>query len=154
MTSQFIIKNFMKHKAVKIILIDDDKRIKSKFVIPEAKTVTITGKTFTLTQEATYYSEGVPTYVFSNNNIAPLDVERSETLPIDLNTILQSHIGRDIANASKGNKMELTVILSGVMIIGLVYIYYLMNKNFNGLNEQIEAIKAFMELANESVVTP
>jgi len=155
MVSQFIIKNFQKSRAVKVILVDSDKRVKTRFVIPEDKTVTIGNKSFVMNPELTYYSEGFPTYIVNYENIQPLDLlngKDSEMLPTDLNTILQSHIGRDIANASKGNKLELGLIMSAVCVVGIIYLYYKFNSDMTIVKDQLEALKLMLETSTETVL--
>lgn len=144
----FFIKRFHKRKAVKVLLINRDKRQLTKYFVPDSEgNFTWYGDTFKIDQEPYYDTKGYPTYIFKYNNTGPInanpfiqDVEPSYMTAAEYNTAIHNKLAQELFN-SADNKMDasnINVFISVANMIILLAVGYLL---YNELETILDIIR-------------
>lgn len=141
MKNQWIIKNFMRKSAVRVIIVTEDKRLKEFWAIPEDGIISAGGYSFRLSEDEFLLKNNVPTYVFNYNNAEPLNLlteKKSYLTPKELNTGIKNKlIAELIASLDKtfGTDFMITLVALALGFIGLGYF----------INEKLVAIQTALE---------
>ena len=137
---------FNKRHIVRIYIFGNDRRIGEHYVIPDKdNTVTIDNKKYTLTQDAYHYQKGIPTYIFADNKVTPVnifDVPKTDKLTAeDFKSITDSKIIQQIVDEmdDESAPKEL-LILGGAMLLGFVVLGYLMMTSLEGIEQMLQEI--------------
>ena len=151
MKNQFIIKHFMKSKAVKCYVIHADKRLRLTWVIPNGNDLTVGKYTFHMNSDVMYLSKSIPCFVFSYKNAEPLNIidinQQTFMTAEDYDTAISSHVAREIFEASsKGMDGNTLLMVIGLGIVGVIGVAsYLLYSRFDEiktlLNQIIEMLR-------------
>ncbi len=139
-------KLFRKNEVVKIILLNVDKRIKTYYVIPKGKDINIKDNTYQLDDKNFFLdSKGYITYVFSYKNVLPYDIDSQkfgDITPADMNVALESRVASEIFKSTTKEQPLQTIIyvLIGVVILGLLAVYYALSNDINSILEYLYEI--------------
>jgi hypothetical protein len=150
--TRFSAKYFNKNKAVKAIIFNKDKRIKTYYVNPEGNTITINEKSYTLNEQDWFLSDGFPTYVFNDTDAQPKNPLNNKAAPVmtpdDFNTAISSKVAKEIFDASgKGTDMAtISMIISFVSILATGVVGYLVSTNFEQITITINEIREVLRI--------
>ena len=145
--SNLINKHFKKGKCVVAMVFDTDRRARIRYVIPKNKSITIRGNSWALNEDDMFLYKGVPAYVLTTKNAEPIKINplnQSENFmtPQDYNTAISSRVAEQIFLSTKkgfdGN--VISMLLSGIVIIGLVVIAYLGNEAITELTNKVNQL--------------
>lgn len=142
----------IRKKVVKAVIYQSDKRIKTYYQIPKDNTITINKKTFIINDDDFYLDkDNIPTYLYQHNSTEPInphDLKKSVLTPDYYNTAINSHVARDIFEATKGGmdlatlSLVVSVITLAVSGIGLYMVY----KNLGEISQQVNKINEMIKL--------
>jgi hypothetical protein len=116
-----MIRKFYKAKAIRLILVYPDKRVRTHWAIPNGHNVSVLSYSFIINEHDFFLMKGVPTYFFNINNAEPfnpLEPKKTFLTPSAYNTALNAQVATEIFKASE-NKFDvgLMSILMGVATI-------------------------------------
>lgn len=144
MISQWFIRTFRKRVAVRVFLALEDKRIIERWIVPKLNSQDLDIKgigVYKMTNEGMYLtSKNVPTYNYDVNSCEPVilseKAHQSYLTPSDYATALNSKVIKEALDATKGNGIEQsTIILGVIMILGFLAIIYLQNQGFSSISD-------------------
>lgn len=150
--TRFSAKHFHSKTAIKAIIFNKDKRIRTHYVNPEGNTITIKEKAYTLNDQDWFISEGFPTYIFNDTDAQPKNPLDNKAKPVmtpdDFNTAISSKVAKEIFDASgKGmDSATISLILSGLSLAGIVVLGYLFTSNLEGLTTTINEIREVLRI--------
>ena len=128
---QWFISKFKKKKAVRIFLLNKDKRLTQYWVLPKGLgEITIGKYTFKITPHDFVLLNNVPTYFYNVENAAPVSFEHGKVVelsPAEFNMSIEAHVARDVFAAAQGSLLstEGIIILVAVLVCALGLGYYL-----------------------------
>lgn len=141
---QWIIKRFRKKKAVRLYIINENRRVHHYWTIPIDGNVTIGGTSFKLTKDDYLLKDNIPTYFFNYKSAGPLNLyENSKVIltPEDFNLAIDTHVARDIFMATMKSKISPdTLIILGAMAVGFLAVGYFLNDKLDAINRTLEAL--------------
>ena len=133
----FFIKTFQKKRAIKMILINRDKRQLTKYFVPdEDGNFTWGQQTYKIDQEPYYDPKGFPTYIFKYNNTGPINanpninnIEKTYMTPSEYNTAIHNRMAQQLFNANDtgedAGKISMFVSIGTlVVVIAAAYLIY------------------------------
>lgn len=153
--NNFINKHFRKGKCVVAMVFDTDRRARVRYVIPKNKSITIAAKSWILNEDDMFLYKGTPAYVLTTKNaepikINPLNQKENFMTPQDYNTAISSKVAEQIFLSTKkgfdGNLISM--LLNGLIIIGLIVIVYLGIQYINEINTKIDEIRQILQIFN------
>ena len=143
----WINKNLRKGKCVVVLIFDTDRRAKIRYVIPKNKSVTLGSNSWILNEDDMFLYKGIPAYVLTTKNaepikINPLNQNENYMTPQDYNTAISSRVAEQIFLSTKkgfdGNL--LSMLMSGIVIIGLIVIAYFGNEAITELTNKLNQL--------------
>lgn len=141
---QWIIKRFRKKKAVRLYVIDENRRVHHYWTIPSDGNVTIGNLSFKLTKDDYLLKDNIPTYFFNHKDAEPLNLFTDKKIllsPQDFNLAIDTHVARDVFMATMKNKISPdTLIILGGMFLGLLAVGYFLNDKLDAINQTLEAL--------------
>lgn len=143
--NEFIIKNFRKKECIKVFLVNVDKRISVHYTIPSGNKFTVKGMTFHIIEEKLFYNKGIPSFICSHKSAEPInpnDVENISMSPSEYNTAISAQIAKEIF-AVTNNKIDMqmiSLILSGLCIVGLILVYMTFSESFTQILGEIQKL--------------
>jgi len=143
--SQFLIKTFNKSKAVKLIIVFNDRRMKTYYAVPKDGVVTINGLSLVINNRDYLISKGFPTYIYEEDNINPKSLysnKQSDLTPTELNTIMESKVAKEILAASekKWDTSTFAMLLSFATVVVVGWVAY------NQYQINIETMQKLVEI--------
>ena len=144
---EFIIKNFLKHKAVIILMVDESGRMKKHWAIPgKDNTVKLiaTNEAVVLSNEAMLLTgkHNIPTFVVRYNQCEAIDltdVNKGVYGAAEFSLILDNDMAEKVFKSSNKQKLsDDTKIIIAVVLLGIVALGYFMNTKFEDLRSLIE----------------
>jgi len=149
MFSQWYIKTFRKNVAIKVVILLEDQRVITRWVVPKLSTEDVDVKgigVFKITRENMYLTgKNVPTYFFTILNSAPVNLatgKHSEILPIQYQTALNTKAWKEALEVSKGSGAisSETIIIIAVMIVGFLAMWYMNKQETDSIRATLEAL--------------
>jgi len=147
--TNFINKHFRKHKCVKILYFVEGRKQEVHYVIPTGSGVRIKNHVtaFVLNDKEFFLDEkGFITYVLTYGRVEPVDPTNAENLggltPADLDVAIDSKVASEILQATKSST-DIQVVLFvfiGVMVLGMLALWYTTNARFDDLTETLRPI--------------
>lgn len=141
---QWIIKRFRKKKAVRIYIINEDRRVHHYWAIPIDGNVTIQDMSFKLTKDDYLLKDNIPTYFFNYKNATPLNLYSNKEVILtaqDFNLAIDTHVARDVFMATMKSKLSGdTLLILGGMVIGFLAVGYFLNDKLDAINNTLEAL--------------
>ena len=145
MIEQFIIKNFFRKKALKVIYVGADKQVKVKWFLPKDNTVTINSDSFVIVPEKIFMDKGVSTMFVNYKNVEAInmtEVDHKVFTPENFNTVKEGKAVQKLVNATqKKDVMGLQLLLLVGVILAVVYLIYTQNNQYNDLLEKFNALR-------------
>lgn len=152
MKNQFIIKRFMKKKAVKAVIVYPDKRIKMFWAIPKDNTLTIGEKAYLCDASIHpfYLMNNIPTFTYKHDNIVPIDMESlandtNEITSSALKALINNKIIKDMYDEMNGSNMNLGMILSIVSVAAVIIVGFLLYSKIQDLENIITNLTTLIE---------
>lgn len=143
----WINKHFKKGKCVVAMVFDTDRRTKIRYLIPKNKSITIGSNSWILNEDDMFLYKGIPAYVLTTKNaepikINPLNQNENFMTPQDYNTAISSRVAEQIFLATKRqfDANIITLLVSGLCLVGLVLIAYLGNQALTDLTNKINQL--------------
>jgi len=143
----WINKHFRKGKCVVAMVFNTDRRTKIRYVIPKNKSITIGSNSWILNEDDMFLYKGIPAYVLTTKNaepikINPLNQNENFMTPQDYNTAISSRVAEQIFLATKRqfDANIITLLVSGLCLVGLVLIAYLGNQALTDLTNKINQL--------------
>jgi hypothetical protein len=142
--NEWIIKHFLKNKAIRAIIHFPDHRIRLYWILPKDGLITINDKTYSCDANRDYFSllKGIPTFTYQVDKIEPLrfdDIKASAYSAAEYNTAINNKVIRDIFSANDKKTDLVTAVIVGmvavVLIVGVAGFF---------LYKEIESIKIAM----------
>lgn len=140
----FINKHFRKGKCVLAIFLSEDRRVRFKYVIPKGNNVTIGSYSYIINEDDLFLHKGMPAFILTTKNaepikVNPLNKKTSYLSAEEYNTAISNQVAKQIFLANKGgfDGNILTLILLGVLLMGLIVIGYLGSQYITEINERI-----------------
>jgi len=135
--NNFIIKNFFKKTAVKVIFTGEDKRIKIIWTIPKNNHITVGNHAWEIIPEKTFIHAGIPTIFVNSRTAEPLDTLDLTKVVMKSNNfekIVNQSVASDMFDSVKKHNGEQLMIIIGIgMLIAVGYVIF----KFNGLEQII-----------------
>lgn len=148
--NDFIIRNFKKKEAVKVYYVGIDKKVKIKWVLPKESRISFDGKSYLLTPDKIFIHDGVSTIFVNYLNAEPIDITRIDYkvfTPDKFDKAIGSKVVEDLIAANQTpDKVNLGVILAGVTLLAVVYLFYVVNKEFGAMNDLIQALQEQLKI--------
>ena len=142
--SEFILKTFHKHKAIKVIYVGVDKKVKIYWTLPYENRVKIEDKTYLLAPEKIFIHQGVSTIFVNYLNAEPLDIAKVNYkvfTPDKFDKAIGSKVVEDLIKANKPKEsLNLSMVLSGLVLLAIVYLYFTFNSQLDGIKEALETL--------------
>lgn len=143
--NEFIIKHFKRNHAVKVIFVGVDKKVKIFWTLLNENRITVENKTYLLAPEKIFIHQGVSTVFVNYLNAEPLDITRIDYkvfTPEKFDKAIGSKVVEDLIKANKPKEtLNLSILLSGVVLLAIVYLYFTFNKQLEGIKELLEALQ-------------
>lgn len=141
------LKYFLDKGKVRIIVAKADRELLIAKIKPKDNLIQLQDKTYDLDKEKFIIYKGMPTYFYNYNNTVPLDpysLQITEYTPELYNAGLESKIIRDIIDSGKKTSAFdipiMTILISGLTLIGLGIAVYFLNDKISNLNDQLNSI--------------
>jgi len=143
---EFIIKTFLRHKAVIVKMVDESGHIRTHWAIPEKdNTVKLIGvqKAVVLTKESMLLSTryNVPTFIVNYQNCEPInlrDIEQGQYGAAEFRLILDNDMAEKVFKATHNKKLsDEGKIIILVIIIGIMSLGYFLNTKLMEIKDSI-----------------
>jgi len=152
MSSQFIIKNFMRKSAVVAIIIYPDKRVRILYTIPKGNIISIKGHdlSFVVNDKDFFLYNGLPAFIYDINNVQPKNPynegDKQELTPFDFDTAISSRVAKEILEATSGkmDKLSIVLIMSFITLGGIAILGYYLGDQLKAIMEKLIEIYQFM----------
>lgn len=149
---QWFIKTFKKKQAVIVYLVNEERRFRKYWVIPNSSGEVFVGNyAFVLNKDSMMLQNNIPTYVYNIKNADPINLTKKRTRHMtaeEFHLAIDNHVAQDIIKASGGDKLSLEFIITLlVMFIGFAGLFYV----FNGQFEEIKLIIETLQSTTETV---
>jgi hypothetical protein len=145
MIEQFIIKNFMRKKALKVIYVGADKQVKTKWFIPKDNTITLNNESFMVVPEKIFIDKGISTMFVNYKNVEAIDmtnVDHHVFKPEDFKIVKEAKVIQKLVNATqKKDTLGLQMILLAGLIAAVIYLIYTQNQQFNELLDKFNKLR-------------
>lgn len=142
---EFFIRVFHKKSAIKIVLINREKKIVVRYLLPDAEgNFTLSDQTFKIDNNPYYDGKGFPTYIFKYNNTGPVNanpdidgIKQSHMTSAEYNTAIHNKLARELFNASDSglDTGSVSMVLSFVTIAVTVAVGYFLLQEISVLQE-------------------
>jgi hypothetical protein len=149
----WINKHLQKKKCVVAMVFNTDRRTKIHYVIPKNKSITIGANSWVLNENDMFLYRGIPAYVLTTKNaepikINPLNQDENFMTPQQYNTAISSKVAEQIFLASKKSfdANFITMLMSGLLLVGLIIIAYLGSQYINDINTKIDEIRQILQI--------
>lgn len=164
MKNQFIIKNFLKRKAVKAFVLYPDKRIRTYWAIPDGNIIKINNMSFLINEnDFSLDTKGIPCYIYDISNIEPKNLQneikpkkpsagKTEDYriitPQDLDTAITAKVATEIFNASRKNMDTgtITLIFSVLSVIAVGVVAYMGFEKLDVIIEKLQELEDLIKL--------
>ena len=147
---EFMIKTFHKKSAIKVVLINREKKIVVRYLIPDAEgNFTLNEQTFKIDNNPYYDTKGFPTYIFKYNNTGPINanpdidgIEQSHMTSAEYNTAIHNKLARELFNAADNglDTGNVSMILSFVAIAATIAVGYFLFTEISALQELLNDV--------------
>jgi len=145
----FTAKTFHRNEYVKIKVAFGDKRVKTYYGVPKGNILTVSGKSFTIDQQFAVFENRVPTYYFNFESTNPLDFYnfiKSDFSPENVAGALRTKIFQDFFEQVDGKGMDLKLVLSFIILVGILAIIGLLLFQIQGLTDRISELETLIKL--------
>jgi hypothetical protein len=142
----FIYKVLFKHKVVRYIMNYKDGRSVIAYAIPtENGDIKIGNGLYHLGERKGSYYKGVPTYIFKDGRIDPinpLDAEESVYPASYYDTGINSNVISEVFKTAKEDKPQLSMLfMIGAMVVGFIVLWYMLDTRLDEIWESLEPIR-------------
>ena len=152
MKNQWIIKHFMKKKALKAVIVYPDKRIKIFWTIPKDNTLTVGDKAYLCDASIHpfYLMKNIPTFTYIHDNITPIDLQNLSTTDSEitskaLKALINNKIIKDMYDEMNAGTVNLSMILSIACVISIVIVGFLLYSRIQDLEGLITNLTTLIE---------
>ena len=153
--NEWVIRKFYKAKAVRMIIVYDDKRVRTHWAIPDGNNVNIKigdlSMSFIINDHDFFLMKGVPTYFFNVRNAEPfnpLEQKKTYLTPSAYNTAISAKVATEIFNATNA-KMDvglMSIIMGVVCILAIGIVGYLGYTQIQIILEKLAEIRETLRL--------
>jgi hypothetical protein len=143
---------YLKRVAVKVVLMQSDRKIKVAKLKVNEGIVTHNGQSYVLDKNLFMIGKGNwVTYYFKMEDAKPLNMLEFKSSGLgssELNAQINGHLMKELLGAfeKKVDPTTLTVVLGVVMVAGFGAIFYFMMEHYNSLLAALEEIRQILRL--------
>lgn len=152
--SQFIIKNFRKKQAIKLLIVYPSRKFKLVWIIPDKDIASYDGMSFNINEKDFILdSNNIPCYIVDTKNVEVKDPYAPNTInqvmtPLDFDTAISAKVATELFNTLKSaiDKHTISIIIGviGIVITGLIG--YMIIGKLDAFVEQLDRIESYIKL--------